>query len=200
MDKHFPRSNLLADFGPFQMDLPTSELGLLELPSLKNNSKKVTKHLPTSSLCYCGQQVKVGEVKKAGPNCGKTFYTCNSKLYNPETKESFGGCIFFQFKGDTIPYCPSCNLPMRLYKNILSSAKCMNQSCKLKLPNTTEEERATVARIIGGDLCTCGEHIKIFKRPDGCSVSATCGQKGDQKCSFRYGLDLKTEQVYFSSK
>ena len=193
MDKHTPRSNLLADFGPFfSMELPA------DTKLRSTTGKKDFKTTPlTSSLCYCGQLVKVGEVKKEGPNHGKTFYTCACKLYNTETKESFGGCVYFQFKGDTVPHCSGCALPMRMFKNIISTAQCMNNNCKLKVPNITEEERGHVIRVIGTDQCTCGEEAKIFKRGDGCSV--TCGRKGQDKCAFRVGLDLKTEKIYFMS-
>jgi len=191
MDKNYkiPENHyLLRDCGPMEV----------HAEDISKNKKTLKEKFSSNPLCFCGQSVKVGTVKKEGANQGKTFYTCGCKIYNPDTKEQFGGCEFFSFKGDQMPTCTACQLPMRMFKNILSSAKCINPSCKLKLPDITDKERAIVVRLVGGEDCTCGNPIKLFKRGDGCS--AVCGSPTQTKCSFRVGMDLKKEIVYFTSE
>jgi len=79
--------------------------------------------------CFCGTKAKQFVVKKEGAHQGKQMFTCANAIYNARDKKNYGGCVYMAFEGDVVAYCAECDRVMRLYKNILSTAECMNEEC-----------------------------------------------------------------------
>ena len=161
------------------------------------NKKPVKRHAYTvlpEGHCYCGVDTREITVKKEGPNTGRKATVCDVKLYNALDNTNYGGCDWFYFVGDPMMICEDCARPMKHYKGLLSSARCVNMDCKsYRTLDDLEAVRIKVLNVLGNQQCDCGEDW-------GCSTKGKltavvyCKTK---KCNYKKGIDLVGSKVYF---
>ena len=67
--------------------------------------------------CWCNALARVNTCGKKGHNFNKTFYVCDLRQYDSETKKSFGGCKFFHWTHLPIVRCLECERIMSISKS-----------------------------------------------------------------------------------
>lgn len=138
--------------------------------------------------CFCQFTARESDVKKEGPNKGRTFYACGTALFDGE--KQYGGCGFFLFKGDAYVTCTVCNHAMQLFKNKLSSAKCINKNCQdYKGPSVTSPRVAALIEELGLKECDCSQPFAISERGNNVSLFCVKVNKGDG-CKAKHGIQM----------
>ena len=161
----------------------------------KPTNKRHAYTVVSEGHCYCGVDTREITVKKEGPNTGRKATVCDVKIYDSMTNQNHGGCDWFHFVGDSILICEECTRPMKHYKGILSSARCVNVNCRSYKPQDVVQSDlcAKVLAVLGNPHCDCGEDW-------GCSakgkLTATVYCK-NKKCTYKKGIDLVGSKIYF---
>jgi hypothetical protein len=145
----------------------------------KTFSKKSLPH-----VCFCGEPVREFTINKEGARKGEKMESCGTALWNSETREKFGGCSYVKFQGDIYLLCETCNHPMKSYKNIISSAICVNELCVERKDDTKNESMVQQAHS-KFPSCQCGDEFAISVR--GKNISMFCKRK---QCKDTHGVGI----------